>query len=368
MTTYIISFACNMLLGLLFCIDNRGVCNYNELNLNTKKRKLYLLITALQLGLICGLRSANMAYDTGAYQEIFDDCPDTWQNIFKKSAIMHIEMGFRVFCSIIKILGGNFQTMLLITSLFVMGSCCIFLYRHSKNVLLSVFIIISFPYFYSSFDIIRHFIATSFLLLGYKYIVEKKPIKYMLFILMGCLFQTSALIFLPLYFLGKLKWNLITVGIASVATAGLYLYIEPIAVVVGDLIGKSDGVESGWIGSYGGGMKTALMYGVILLIAILAFHQLKNRSKEDAIALNIVALMFISSVLFINARMMTRAIMTLVALMAIAMPQLLDKQRSKVKQDCKLLKLGLLGVGMVYHIFMLTSNWQNVVPYIPFWK
>lgn len=355
-----------MLFGLSLCIKGNGYYNYNELNINSKKRKIYLFVTAVQLGLICGFRSITMAYDTSAYKLIFDMCPDSWEYIFDKSS--YVEVGFSVLCSVIKIFGGEYQTMLIITSLFVMGSCCIFIYRHSKDVILSVFIIISFPFFYSSFDIIRHFLSTAFFLLGYKYIAERKPIKYLLFIIAGSLFHSITWVFLPFYFAKKIKWNWKTMSVATIGTVLLYINIQPVAIWISELLGKSSGVYSGWIDSYGGGIRTALMYGVILLIAIIAFYQLKDRDEDDMNAINYVVLMFIFSIIFINARMMTRMIMTMVSLIAIAIPQLLDKSRTRSLRDYSILKFGFIAIGFVYHAFMLLSNWQNVVPYIPFWS
>lgn len=366
MTLYIISFAINMLLGLSLCIKKNGYFNGNELNVNLKKRGLYLFITALQLGLICGFRSSVMAYDTNAYKELFDMASNGWQHLFDKNS--YVEIGFQVLCGLIKICGGEYQTLLVITSLFTMGSCCLFIYRHSKDVVLSVFIIISFPFFYSSFDIIRHFLATSFLLLGYKHVVERRPIRFLIYIAIGSLFHKIAWLFVPLYFVRKIKWSWIVAFVSLGITMALYIYIRPIGLWLSDFLDKSSGVDSGWIDSYGGGLKTALMYGVIFLLSIVAFYQTKGKTEDDMNALIHVMLMFLFSILFINARIMTRMIMTMSAFIAIAIPQLLDRKRTMQERDCVVLRFGFIGIGFVYHTFMLTSNWQNVVPYIPFWR
>jgi hypothetical protein len=355
-----------MIIGLIFSLNERKRIDSDELNKNKKKRIAYLTLVAVQLGLICGFRSTVMAYDTGTYKQIFDMAPDSWAHIFDKSS--YAEAGFRILCSLIKIFGGGFQTMLVITSMFVMGSCCVFIYRHSKDVVLSVFIIISFPFYYSSFDIIRHFIVTAFFLLGYKYIEERKLVKYVVFILIGSLFHSVAVIFLPFYFAKKIKWSWKTMLVAITGTVAVYFLIEPIAILAGKLLGKSNGIASGWIASYGGGEKTAVMYAFVFLIAAMAYYLLKAPTEDDMNAVNYVLLMLVFSILFINARMMTRMIMTTVALVAIAIPQLLDKSRTRSLNDYVLLKLAFLGIGSAYHAFMLFTNWQHVVPYVPFWS
>lgn len=367
MAIYIISFIFNMLLGLLLVPRNINERSADQKTIAwaDRRKKAYLFITALQLGLLAGFRADQMAYDTAAYRVIFDRTPDTWQHIFENN--QYIETGFSVFCSVIKLLGGSFQQMLIISSVFVMASCCIFIYRHSKDVLMSVFIIISFPFFYSSFDIIRHFMAVAFVLLGYQYVIKQQLIRYVLFIVAGSLFHSAALLFLPLYFIGKIKYNGVTILIACFATVVCFFYLDPLAIFVSNLLGKSSGLESGWVGSYGGGIKTALMYFAVFVIAVLLFRQLKDKELEDSISMNLVLLLLICSVIFINARMMTRLIMSAIPFLAISMPRLLDKTRSGFRSNRDICCVGFVVIGFAYHAFMLAVNWQNVVPYIPFW-
>lgn len=367
MVIYIAGFIFNMLLGLFMVPTNISESSMNQKVIRRvdRRKKLYLFITTMQLGLLAGFRADKMAYDTAAYRTIFNNTPDTWSSLFENN--QYIETGFSVFCSIIKILGGSFQQMLIISSLFVMASCCIFIYRHSKDVVMSVFIILSFPFFYSTFDIIRHFMAISFVLLGYKYIVNQQFLRYALFIIAGSAFHTVALAFLPLYFIGKIKYNFITLFTGTIATILCFLYLDRLAIFVSVLLGKSSGLESGWVSSYGGGIKTAIMYLVILLIAWLLFQQLKDKEVEDSISMNFVLLLFICSVIFVNARIMTRFIMAGIPYLAIAMPRLLDKTRSGFRSNRDICYVGFVIIGLLYHAFMLSVNWQNVVPYIPFW-
>ena len=357
MAVYIINFAINMLLGLfLMRVKTRDGKRGPE--------KFYLLITVLQFGLVCGFRGLSVGWDTDSYLTIFSLTPDSWETIFDN--FQYVEIGFSVYCSIIKILGGDFQTMLIVTALFVMGSACVFVYRHSRNVLLSVFILVSFPFYYSSFDIIRHFMATAFFLLGYKYVVERKLIKYVIFLAIGSLFHSIAWLFLPFYFLRKLKWNWITITCAVVGTAVCFFFLDDMAIFAAQLINKS--VPSGWVDSYGGGIKTAVMYFGILIMSLLGLYNQREKSLDKHSALNLILVLFIFSVIFINARIMTRLIMTSVPLMAIAVPELLcDKKNTISHQNNAVYMLGFIAIGCVYHGFMLWMSWQSVVPFVPYW-
>ena len=357
MSVYITHFIINMIAGMFFTSKHsRG---------NRLGDRIYLFVTFLQFGLLCGMRSTSVGYDTLNYSSIFNLSPDSFATIFENNR--YIEIGFSVFCSIIKILGGNYQTMFIISSLFVMGSACVFIYRHSKNPVLSVFILISFPFYYSSFDIIRHFIATAFFLLGYKYVVEKNFVKYVLCLFIGSLFHAIAWLFLPFYFIRKLKWNSITIFGATIITILSFEFLDQIAIWLSMLINKS--IPEGWVNSYGGGMKTAIMYFAILLIAIASFYNQKNRDPDKSCALNHVMILFIFSLIFINARIMTRLIMTSVPLLAIAIPELLcDKNNIKNHKNNVVFMLAFILIGFVYHAFMLMTGWQKIIPYVAYWQ
>lgn len=357
MTVYIVNFVTNMLLGVFLT----HVKTRNERRI---PEKLYLIITVLQFGLVCGFRATSVGWDTAAYVTIFDRTPNTWSNIFNNR--QYIEIGFSVFCSVIKILGGNHQTMFIISSLFVMSSACIFAYRHSKDLVLSVFILISFPFYYSSFDIIRHFMATAFFLLGYKYVVEHKFIKYVIFLAIGSLFHSISWLFLPFYFVRQIKWNGITLAVSVIGTAVCFFFLDNIAAMVAPVMGKTD--FGSWVGSFGGGIRTAVMYFIIFIIALLAYYNQKEINSNKSSALNLVLILFIFSVIFINARAMTRLMMTGVPLMAIAIPELLGDRENIIRyQNNMLYTIGFISIGCFYHGFMLWMSWQKVVPYVPFW-
>lgn len=362
MTVYIVNFIVNMLIGkiLLFPINKNEIKNYN------KRKKVYLIITTIQLATLSGLRSSKMTWDTGAYEIFFNLIPNNISEALNSN--IYFEKGFIIFCSLIKIVGGNFQTMLLVSSYFIIGSLCIFIYRHSSNPLFSIFIIICLPFYYSSFDILRHFMAISFVLLGYKYVENNNFFKYLIFIILGSLFQKIALVFLPLYFFKKIKLNLFTLILLLSLTIFSYFSIETIALKIGDILGKGGYSSSEWIGTFGGGIKTTIMYFIVFMICFLAYSNIKIKEKKINLSLAYILISFLCSIIFLNARIMIRIIMTMVAFLSISIPNLLEKKQVKNKRYNLTYTLCLVTICLVYHGFMLITSWQNVVPYIPYWK
>lgn len=353
-----------MVLGLSIVPQGNNLCLNKD---DAKKREalkfLYLVITTVQFGLLCGLRHKSVAYDTGAYEILFNNAPNSWSSIFKNH--QYIEFGFSVFCSLIKLLGGNFQVMLVISSLFIMGSCCVFIYRHSPNVVLSVFTIICFPFYYSSFDIIRHFMALSFILLGYKHVKNKKLIRFLIYVLIGSLFHKVALVFIALYFIDRLRFDFSNFAVITVAFVVVLFSVEFIVNYVGNLVGKESAGSDGWVGEYSGGVKTAIMYFGVFILSLFLFSNIKEKKREHHVAMINIYLLFGCSVIFLNARIMIRFVMSFVPFLAIGFPKLLPQRKVKAMEF--LCVAGYVVIGILYHAFMLINSWQNVVPYIPFW-
>ena len=356
MIIYIIFFLLNMLIGALLL---------NKKNKNNPAHKsAYLIFTTLQYGILAGLRSTNVGWDTITYSRLFSEVPDSFQAV----AHTHFreEIGFNYLCSLIKICGGDYQTFLLITSIFIVGSCCIFIYRHSHNVLMSVFIILCFPYYYTSLDIIRHYLAVSFFLLGYKYVIQRDFIKFLIFILLGSLFHRIAFLFLAFYFIRYFKWNAITAVLSIAVTAFLTVYLDTISTAIMVLLHKTDYTNSYWVGVEAGGGKTMIMYLIVLIIAILGFHNIKPKSRTiiDSDSVTQIMFLFLCAVIFTKARMIIRLMVVFIPLMAIAMPRFLcDQERAGNKKTMRILNGVFICIGTAYHVYLLASNWQNVVPY-----
>ena len=358
MLIYILNFILNMGLGFL-------ILGKNPRETTNTKKAIYLLITFVQLGLLSGLRGESVGYDTTNYYTAFSNSVSGLkEGLINPSGV---EWGFYQLSLLIGALGGNASVLILVCALFIMGSCCLFIYRHSENVLMSVFIIMSFPYFYSSFDIVRHFIATSFFLLAYKYLENRKLIPYLILLLIGSQFHLVALFFIPLYFVRNLRNTPLTWGVAGVSSLVLCFFLKDMARIVISLVERwthymND--TSTWLEGFGGGIKTAVLYGALLLIALALYNNKKERGFRDECALHYVLLLFCFSVIFINVRMMTRFIMTFGALLAIAIPRLTSPDDTHSEQTANVLSVATVVLGLVYHGFMLFTNWQNVVPYV----
>lgn len=110
-----------------------------------------------------------------------------------------------------------------VASLITVGLMLWTITRYSTALMMSFMLFIFVGSWHGSFNGVRQFLACAVLFAGHRFIVERKPLKYALVVLVAASFHISALAMIPLYFVPnrKLRGRMI-VGMALLATVGLY--------------------------------------------------------------------------------------------------------------------------------------------------
>lgn len=172
---------------------------------NKRKRDLlFLTIIFVQFTLIASLRDFGVGQDTMQYFLGFQKFA---KMTFTKVLMAEWEPGYTLLNWSVAQLGGDYRMFLLITGAFINFSFLRFFYRYSDSVWLSVVIYVSFGYFFASLHILRQYLAIAIVLYSYKYMLERKFGKFLLLILAASLFHTSAIVFIPTYFLCNQRLN-----------------------------------------------------------------------------------------------------------------------------------------------------------------
>ncbi len=173
-----------------------------------KKNKIIAFLIFLFLGVIAGSRLDIGGYDYLQYKILFEDTPNSIYSIFKGYApisIYRMEMGYVYSNAIFKLISENFNLFLLF--LGVVSS--IFLYvifqKFSKYIYLSLLIFVSKFYLYYFFTAQRQIIAMLICWLGIYFIIKRKLLYFILIVILASTFHTSAIVFLPAYFLFNLR-------------------------------------------------------------------------------------------------------------------------------------------------------------------
>lgn len=170
-----------------------------------KNDKKYLIFIFLLLTFFLAFKSENVGVDADSYRDIFYDISKL--SFLKVYSYDRYEIGYKYLCKLISFIWNNYQFFLFIIAFIEMFGFYYFIKKYSKNYALSLFIFITFETYMLTFGVLRQAIALSISLFAFKYIDEKKILKFILTILIASLFHKTAAIFLLAYPLQYLKIN-----------------------------------------------------------------------------------------------------------------------------------------------------------------
>lgn len=188
------------------------ILNNNRIRNN---KKIFVTFATLQWILISGLRHISIGADTITYKFSFNRALNTsWVDAFNRfiNGIFYgaeiKDPGYMFFEKFIGIFTGNYQVYIFIIAIIFMIPFGRFVYKNSREPLMS-FLIYS-TLFYSFFSLTGHrqTIATALVvLLGYELIKERKLFRFIVLILIASTIHKSAIVFFPFYFIADIKIN-----------------------------------------------------------------------------------------------------------------------------------------------------------------
>lgn len=199
MAVYIFMLGWVVIWGIMSQITARQVCVGNEVY--EKRVNLFMAIVTFSVIIFfAGLRSG--IADTYAYINMFNEYPllaEAKEFITNPDAR---EPGFRLFSVLIKTyISQDYQPWLFIIA-SISGICIMYpLYKYSSNYGMSVFLFIASCQFTWLLNGMRQFLVAAILFACTPLILKKKPIPYIIIVLILSTFHTSALIMIPSYFI-----------------------------------------------------------------------------------------------------------------------------------------------------------------------
>ena len=199
MAVYIFMLGWVIIWGIMSQITARQVCVGNEVYEN-RVNLFMAFVTFSVIIFFAGLRSG--VADTWTYIDMFKEYPlwpDAYKFITDPSAR---EPGFRIFTVLIKTyISQDYQPWLFIIA-SISGICIMYpLYKYSCNYGMSVFLFMVSCQFTWLLNGMRQFLVTAILFACTPLILNKKPIPYIIIVLILSTFHKSALIMIPAYFI-----------------------------------------------------------------------------------------------------------------------------------------------------------------------
>lgn len=209
--------------GITNCKTNYG---HNILNTNNKIFFWISFIIILLLGVFrgefLGVDQDNyfLAYKNYSEKGVYDIISQ-WNKI---------DIGYYLLGNLLSRIGCSFYMFKTILYVFIMIVYGHVVYTRSNNPSFSFLIIISLGFLGFNFCILRQSVAVAICVFAYKYVTEKKPIKFFICILIASTFHQTAVFFLLIYLLVNFKILIKSEFLRKIVYVFIFLLISALLV------------------------------------------------------------------------------------------------------------------------------------------
>ena len=349
MTIYILNF---IMIGIYYIIY-RIFKNYNYTT-----KKVFISLITTQLILVLAFRNYSVGVDIAGYINYFKYILP----FYDLNQLMEFrqEIGYTMFVQFIGMFTNNEQIFLTIIAVFSIAPVGIFIYKYSKMPFLSFALYISMNYYSFVFSGLRQAIAYAVVFSSYGFIINKQLFKFVLCVVFASLFHKSALIFLPAYFLAKLKINKFTILGMIIFDGIIFLFRKAIFLVLANTFYDAyELVESSAF--------TMMFLCLLIVMCGLPFYKRVISVSESNSILYIFIIIGVSLMIFASmGTNVMRVAEYYYMFVIIFIPEVMNAIRNK---PIVILSGYILMILMfVVYLWFLYHDGFSIVPYKFFWE
>lgn len=332
-------------------------------SMSIERRKCYCIVCGGLWILISGLRGLSVGADTTAYYYSYLGVKNSsFQELFE-NVIGRIlsnsgkrDPGYDVFVKLTQFISGNYQVYLIIIALIFMIPFIIWVIRESKNPLVSFVLYSSLFYAFFAITGLRQTISTALVvLIGDKFIKERKIIPFLILVFLASLIHMSALVFLPFYFLSRVKVKQSTIAIAGVAFLLSAIFRSQLKAIF-IMISGYDEYMSDYINA--GTTNFTLLLLLLFFMSIFSYKRDVDIEENKRFYIALYVSMFFVPLTFLNPSAM-RIVQYFSIYLVLLIPEMIDAVFSyKSKYIATVIVVGVLVM------LLLRSN----PTYLFFWQ
>ncbi len=347
-------------------------------------RKIWLLILALPLLFLLAFRAPTVGCDTLGYFKSYMGVSD---KLFFSTIHSRMELGYIYYMRIISLFGFNYLGFQVITSAFTMFSISRFVYRYSANMAFSFFIFMTTRNYFGTMNVSRQYLAVAILLFSIEFIRDRKPIKFIILVLIATNIHFSAIIFLLAYPITCYKLD--SKSTLFVILVGILISIsfEQFIEVILGILGRYEGYLGGKYFIMEG--KVAIYFNLLInfLFFMVAYcakywkcseegrNQMGKYIQPSHVHLSnermwyaFCLLTLIFSIMGLNSTILTRVELYFSIFYLVFIPSVL--KNIKHKEIRTIVALGItVGLFASFLVVMVyRPNWTNVFPYQWYWN
>ena len=363
MTVYLYTIINLISISMLFQFYKEMIQTRNSIpSLNTSPvflsigKKTFVVISSMQFIFLSTFRDFTVGADTLTYYRIFEMISRLeWKFIPK----FDMEIGYSILNKVIYSLGMDFRVFTMIVSIFIYTVLGIFIFNRSRIPWLSLYLFITLGYFSLMLNVTRQFIAIAITILSLKYVSENRALKFVLVVLLASLFHKSALIFIIVYPITKIKINMKYIMFILFLSILLYFFGSRLVNLLLLLFDEGYTVDSG----QGRGMY--LLLTTITMLALIIYG-LFDKESELQVMLQLMTIAMMLQILTFNLSIISRAVNYFSIYMIILIPNSISLIPSKNIRALSILIVIVL--SFMYYLLLLSGDVTGVLPYIFMWN
>lgn len=332
-------------------------------------QKLYVVLAMGYLMLLAALRSPVVGTDTLSYCRYFRSAASC-DSLHRAWSVLRLEKGYVTFLYLLTRITANEQWLLVVSSVFSFYSFGRFISRYSRMPWMSVllfYLLMLFDFFLSG---MRQMLAIAILLFAYDKLREKKPIPFLLLVLLAVTVHSSAVLFLLLYPIchAKNQRRCLTVVFALAILVAVCWH--PLLRVMLLLFPKYSYYSGDEAFSSSGNLAVLsklAVYALVLLFGVL-FGGKQTPEKGDVINFRSVCLLMVVCIVALRANVVSRLFRNIEPILCLYLPNLLAEKEEKEKRAGWILcVICFIAYATVIQL-LRTPAWQRTYPYLFFWS
>src|SRR5690625_3220579 len=246
-------------------------------------KKIWVFVLVTPLLILSALRAPTVGNDTFNYLRSYTTVS---QESFFSHSQSRLEIGYIYYMRVIAQLGFSYLGFQVITSTLTLFSVSRFIYKYSSSIAFSFYIFMTTRMFFGTMNISRQYLAMAILLFSVELIKKRKFIKFSFLVLIATSFHSTAIVFLIVYPLSKLKLNAMTT--IKLIVVGIFsgLFFDQIVQVFLSITGRYAGYLEGRYFNFEGNIAIYLSLIINFLFFVLAFSTKYWKYKDQDILKN----------------------------------------------------------------------------------
>lgn len=245
-----------------------------------------IVLSAVPLVLISGLRSQNVGLDTYDYANEYKLIAN--DNFGLGYHTSWLSPGYVILCKVVSSFAGtNPFPMIFVVALFTFLFLFLSIYENSSDFFISIYLYICFALFLQTMNQSRQMLAISITTYSYTYVKKRNLKMFLLFILIATSIHASALVFLPVYFISKIRFSKKMIAFYITAIAGLVI-AYPLIILLAQHTPYALYIGSWYDVEQKSTTILNLVFRILLLIVCLLFYKnLIRKGQQNEILYHI---------------------------------------------------------------------------------